>query len=183
LLYELFVGRTPFRAKQSEQTLANIVDSKRHLAQHPFLQHGPPDAVSLILGLLDPNPATRLGNGAKGWAAVTGHPFFAKGCGAEACAEVAAWGRGGDGGCGAPVDWDALVARATRAPFTPSVANAVDMSGFEDAQPEDPNAGPEEIPPYGGDPTAFEGFGSEFARDSAFSTIPQHASAQLAALE
>lgn len=232
LLYELFVGRTPFRAKQSEQTLANICDSKRHLAQHPFFtvramkreiglrrvrgschfawprgcnafsscpshlpnplppprvcfQHGPPDAVNLVLGLLDPNPATRLGNGAKSWAAVTTHPFFSKPCDATGLAEVSAWGAGGggDGGAAAAMDWDALMARAVPAPFTPSVANAVDTSGFEDEAPPDLCDEPEEVPPFGGDPRAFDGFGSEFARDSAFSTIPQHSSAQLAALE
>ena len=78
LLYELLVGRTPFRAKQNEQTLANIVASKGHLAGNPLLSKGNPDAASLIKGLLEPNPATRLGNGARGWRAVAEHPFFAK---------------------------------------------------------------------------------------------------------
>ena len=37
LLYELLVGRTPFRGRNNEQTLERIVNSKEHLAANPFL--------------------------------------------------------------------------------------------------------------------------------------------------
>jgi hypothetical protein len=61
--YELLVGRTPFRARQNEQTLANIVNSKKHLQSNLYLcRQGSNAAGSLIRGLLEPNPALRLGN-------------------------------------------------------------------------------------------------------------------------
>jgi hypothetical protein len=68
-----------------------------HLSDNRFFQTGPKDAVSLIKGMLDPNPATRLGNTAKGWSAVTSHRFFND------------------------INFDALLVRQIPAPFTPQV--------------------------------------------------------------
>jgi len=158
LLYELLVGRTPFRARQSEETLKHIVDSKRHLKDNRFMNTGPRDAVDLIRKLLDPNPATRLGGGNKGWRTIAHHKFFKD-----------------------KVDFDMMLARKCTAPFTPKVSDALDVSGFEDSAVDlkDETQGPRtKIPDYDGDQRAFRDFGSEFARDSAFSTIPAHASAR-----
>jgi serine/threonine protein kinase/CRP-like cAMP-binding protein len=156
LVYELFVGRTPFRGKQNEATLSNIVNSKSHLSDNRFLMAGPKDATSLIKGLLDANPATRLGNTAKGWSAITGHKFF-------------------NG-----VDFEKLLHRQLPAPFTPQVESALDMSGFEDSDVD--MSKPEVIPDYSGDQSGFADFGGEFARESSFSTIPSHPSAMVASL-
>jgi len=88
------------------------------------------DAASLIRGLLEPNPATRLGNGAKGWSAITWHPFFTH--------PQPLGGGGGGHGVGEgkedagskegdrvdwvdPIDWDRLVTRQVAAPFKPEV--------------------------------------------------------------
>ena len=135
LLYELFNGRTPFKARHAEHIAGNICDAKRHLATLQWMGQGPPEAVHLVKGLLDPNPATRLGNGAKGWGAVTAHPFFASVPGAPP-------GRGEVGGARflPAVDWDGMVSRAVAAPFTPAITDALDMSGFEDAPPPAPEA-------------------------------------------
>ena len=79
------------------------------------------------------------------------------------------------------MDWDALVSKAVEAPFKPKISDALDMSGFEDADPEEA-AAPEQIPDYTGPADAFATFGSNEARDSAFSSVPTHPSAKLAAL-
>ena len=146
-LYELLAGRTPFRARQNEQTLANIMDSKKHLSANLFLtRQGGKAEVSLIKGLLEPNPAVRLGNGAMGFAAITSHPFFE-----------------------GQTDWEAMLLRQVEAPFTPEIENALDMSGFEDSDVD--LSLPEKIPTFTGDQNQFTDFGSTLAADSKFSTL------------
>ena len=146
-LYELLVGRTPFRARQNEQTLANIMDSKKHLSANLFLtRQGGKAEVSLIKGLLEPNPAVRLGNGAMGFAAITSHPFFE-----------------------GQTNWEAMLLRQVEAPFTPEIENALDMSGFEDSDVD--LSLPEKIPTFTGDQNQFTDFGSTLAADSKFSTL------------
>lgn len=91
------------------------------------------DAASLIRGLLEPNPATRLGNGAKGWSAITSHPFFTHpqplgggggGHGVGEGKEGAGSKEGGSVDWVDPIDWDRLVTRQVAAPFKPEVGPA-----------------------------------------------------------
>jgi hypothetical protein len=88
------------------------------------------DAASLIRGLLEPNPATRLGNGAKGWSAITSHPFFTQPQPLGSGGGKGGVGDGKEGGDGKeegggdwvdPIDWDRLVTRQVPAPFKPEV--------------------------------------------------------------
>lgn len=66
------------------------------------------DARSLLTGLLDRNPSSRLGSGSKGAAAIKDHQFFTK-----------------------ALDWDRLNARGYRPPFKPTVENVSDASNFD----------------------------------------------------
>ncbi|POO04150.1 Protein kinase [Trema orientale] len=74
-IYEMIYGRTPFAAQTNESTLLNIV--KKPLAfptptPSSALEH---HARDLISGLLDKDPARRLGS-KRGAAEVRKHPFF-----------------------------------------------------------------------------------------------------------
>ncbi|CAN6352388.1 unnamed protein product [Urochloa humidicola] len=75
-LYELLHGRTPFAGADNEATLRNI--ARRPLAFPPASCGGAADAAAardLIAGLLDKDPARRLGS-RRGAADVKAHPFF-----------------------------------------------------------------------------------------------------------
>lgn len=74
-LYEMIYGRTPFAAQSNDATLANIV--KKPLA---FPTHAPSSTLEhhargLISGLLEKDPARRLGS-KRGSAEVKSHAFF-----------------------------------------------------------------------------------------------------------
>ena len=45
--------------------------------ERSFPESFPQEARSLVLGLLDPNPATRIGGGPEGLSVLKDHPFFA----------------------------------------------------------------------------------------------------------
>ncbi|CAN6338976.1 unnamed protein product [Urochloa humidicola] len=75
-LYELLHGRTPFAGADNEATLRNI--ARCPLAFPPASCGGGGDAAAardLIAGLLDKDPARRLGS-RRGAADVKAHPFF-----------------------------------------------------------------------------------------------------------
>lgn len=71
LLYEILCGRTPFYSRNREEVYSKIENGAlrfpRNLSQ---------DVVSLIRGLLDRNPNTRLGLGAEGINEIKRHAFF-----------------------------------------------------------------------------------------------------------
>ena len=71
VVYQLFVGRPPFQGESQYLVMQSI--KERHLEFPPYF---PLDAKSLVDRLLDPNPATRLGNGPLGFAELKNHPFF-----------------------------------------------------------------------------------------------------------
>ncbi|GAB0496248.1 hypothetical protein MMPV_007560 [Pyropia vietnamensis] len=72
LAYELLVGRTPFYSARREEVYARIESAPLR-----FPRHLSPTVTSLLRGLLDRNPATRLGMGPDGLEAVKRHPWFA----------------------------------------------------------------------------------------------------------
>lgn len=71
LLYEILCGRTPFYSRNREEVYSKIENGAlrfpRNLSQ---------DVVSLIRGLLDRNPNTRLGLGQEGINEIKRQPFF-----------------------------------------------------------------------------------------------------------
>lgn len=71
LLYEILCGRTPFYSKNRDEVYSRIENAElrfpRHLSQA---------VVSLIQGLLDRNPNTRLGQGNGGISDIKKHKFF-----------------------------------------------------------------------------------------------------------
>lgn len=73
LLYEILCGRTPFYSKNRDEVYNRI-----EKAPLKFPRHLSSEVISLITGLLDRNPHTRLGLGAEGIGAIKNHPFFEK---------------------------------------------------------------------------------------------------------
>mmetsp|Transcript_10047 Transcript_10047/g.26836 ORF Transcript_10047/g.26836 Transcript_10047/m.26836 type:complete len:618 (+) Transcript_10047:93-1946(+) len=71
LTYEVLCGRTPFYASNRDEVYDRIES-----APLKFPRHLSSDVVSLIRGLLDRNPKTRLGMGPSGMSEVKSHPFF-----------------------------------------------------------------------------------------------------------
>jgi serine/threonine protein kinase len=71
LLYEILCGRTPFYSKNRDEVYEKIENAPLR-----FPRHLSPEVISLIRGLLDRNPNTRLGLGATGIAAIKRHVWF-----------------------------------------------------------------------------------------------------------
>lgn len=71
LLYEILCGRTPFYSKNRDEVYDRI-----EKAPLRFPKHLSSDVVSLIRGLLDRNPNTRLGLGRTGISAIKQHAWF-----------------------------------------------------------------------------------------------------------
>lgn len=71
LLYEILCGRTPFYSRNREEVYLKIESGPLR-----FPRNLSPEVVSLIRGLLDRNPNTRLGLGPDGISEIKQHPFF-----------------------------------------------------------------------------------------------------------
>jgi serine/threonine protein kinase len=71
LLYEILCGRTPFYSKNRDEVYEKIENAPLR-----FPRHLSPEVTSLIQGLLDRNPNTRLGLGATGITAIKRHVWF-----------------------------------------------------------------------------------------------------------
>lgn len=71
-IYELFYGVTPFRGKDNEFTLANIVARGLEFPKEPMVAAS---AKDLISQLLDKDPTKRMGS-ILGASAIKHHPFF-----------------------------------------------------------------------------------------------------------
>jgi serum/glucocorticoid-regulated kinase 2 len=72
LLYEMLAGRPPFYNGDRGVMFQRIIH-----APIPSNSYVPPAAFDLICKLLDRNPRTRLGSGAKDFQAIKSHAFFA----------------------------------------------------------------------------------------------------------
>ncbi|RLN06615.1 hypothetical protein BBJ28_00002818 [Nothophytophthora sp. Chile5] len=126
LLYELIAGRTPFQHNDQNKIFEKILQG-RTMVKFPAKFDS--DAKDLVMKLLEPNPALRIGSLAGGMQDVVNHPFFAN----------------------AKFDWSALVKKTLKAPYTPAIKDAFDSGNF-DAYPEDAK-----IRPFTGSDT-FDGF-------------------------
>lgn len=126
LLYELLSGRTPFQHNDQNKIFEKILQGRTQVKFHPKFDA---DAKDLVLKLLEPNPALRIGSLAGGMDDVVNHAFFAN----------------------ARFDWAALVQKSLKAPFVPAIKDTFDSGNF-DAYPEDAN-----VRPFHGT-DAFEGF-------------------------
>lgn len=71
-IYELFYGVTPFRGKDHEFTLANIVARGPEFPKEPMVS---PKAKDLMSQLLEKEPTMRMGS-MLGATAIKHHPFF-----------------------------------------------------------------------------------------------------------
>lgn len=71
LLYEILCGRTPFYSRNREEIYMRIENGPLR-----FPRNLSPEVASLIRGLLDRNPNTRLGLGPEGISEIKRHPFF-----------------------------------------------------------------------------------------------------------
>lgn len=71
LLYEILCGRTPFYSRNREEIYKKIENAKVR-----FPKNLSQEVISLICGLLDRNPDTRLGLGDGGISEIKMHPFF-----------------------------------------------------------------------------------------------------------
>ena len=104
LIYELFLGRTPFQADYTTKIFQNIVASDKNLK---FPQGMDPLHVALCKKLLSSNPAFRLGSLSGGVMDIINDPFFND------------------------VDWEAIKARTMKSPYSPPVKSAADASNFD----------------------------------------------------
>jgi cGMP-dependent protein kinase len=126
LIYELIVGRTPFQHNNQNKIFETILQGRSQIKFPPKFDI---DAKDLVMKLLEPNPALRLGSLAGGMQDVLDHPFFTK----------------------AKFDWNALVKKTMKAPYVPAIKDEFDTTNF-DAYTED-----NQVKPYRGADT-FEGF-------------------------
>ncbi|KCV69705.1 AGC/AKT protein kinase [Fonticula alba] len=101
LLYEMITGLPPFFADDIEEMYQKILN-----APLVFPPEVSPKAQSLLRGLLDRSPSTRLGSG--GAHEIRAHPFFAD------------------------IRWDKLHARQVAPPFRPEVGGQTDTRNFDE---------------------------------------------------
>ncbi|TFK24092.1 AGC/Akt protein kinase [Coprinopsis marcescibilis] len=101
LLYEMMTGLPPFYDENVNTMYQRILSDPLQ-----FPPDIPQEARSVMTGLLQRNPAHRLG--ANGGEEIKRHPFFAK-----------------------YVDWNLLMAKKIQPPFKPSVESVLDVANFD----------------------------------------------------
>jgi cGMP-dependent protein kinase len=104
LVYELFLGRTPFQADYTTKIFQNIVASDKNLQ---FPAGMDPAHVALCRKLLTSNAAFRLGSLSGGVDDIINDAFFAG------------------------FNWDALKAGTLKSPYSPPVKGGDDTSNFD----------------------------------------------------
>ena len=102
VMYEMLVGRPPFRIPKGAYLNADLYKKKITLPE--FVSS---EAKDLISQLLVPNPKKRLGYGPEGGTAIKNHPYF-------------------EG-----IDWEEAWNRNLQPPFVPSLKNEIDLSYFD----------------------------------------------------
>jgi len=102
LLYEMLTGLPPFYDENTNEMYRKILQDPLHF---PGPEIVPNDAKSLLIRLLDRDPARRLG--ANGAAEIKSHRFFET------------------------VDWKRLLQKKIQPTFRPNVMNAMDTANFD----------------------------------------------------
>jgi protein-serine/threonine kinase len=114
LVFEMCCGWSPFYAEDTQQMYKNIAFGKVRFPRDALS----PDGRAFVKGLLNRNPAHRLG--AKNDAEeLMAHPFFAD------------------------IDWNALSRKLTQPPFKPKLKDQYDVSNFDPEFTNALTAGPE----------------------------------------
>lgn len=112
LIFEMLTGLPPFYDENTNQMYHKIL-----FGDLIFTDDVSPKAVSLITGLLDRDPAKRLGAGPTGPKEIKAHPFFDS------------------------INWADLEAKRVPAPWKPQLDNSLDTSNFDpeftDMKPQD----------------------------------------------
>jgi len=105
LIYELLSGETPFYKDGMEQ-----MDLFRAIVkcQYKMSRKIPPEARSVVEGLVKKDPAQRLGNLKGGEGDILDHSWF--------------W----------TIDWDKFRQKDIKAPHVPKIKNPLDASNFDD---------------------------------------------------
>jgi len=101
LLYEMLTGLPPFYDENVNEMYRRILEDELIFPDDMSIR-----AKTLLAGLLNRNPAHRLG--ATGAHFIKTHPFFEE------------------------IDWKLLLSKAYDPPFKPNVANALDTSNFDE---------------------------------------------------
>ncbi|KZV97998.1 Pkinase-domain-containing protein [Exidia glandulosa HHB12029] len=101
LLFEMMTGLPPFYDENVETMYQRILHDPLR-----FPDDMSQEARSIIIGLLNRDPARRLGN--NGGEEIKRHPFFSR-----------------------YIDWNRLLARKIQPPFKPSVESALDVANFD----------------------------------------------------
>ncbi|KAH9285207.1 Serine/threonine-protein kinase N2 [Echinococcus granulosus] len=102
LIYEMIVGKCPFRGPQEDDIYNSIV---RHEPKIPL--HVGPRAASIISQFMTKDPSRRLGVSAAGISDIKRHPFFSG------------------------LDFDALLANRVKPPFIPRLVGIEDVFNFD----------------------------------------------------
>ncbi|GAB1606854.1 serine/threonine-protein kinase N2 isoform X1 [Argonauta hians] len=103
LIYEMLVGESPFPGDDEEEVFDSIVNEE---VRYPkFLST---ESIAIMRRLLRRNPDKRLGSSERDAEDVKKQAFFRN------------------------VDWDALLMKRTRPPFTPTVKHPEDVSNFDE---------------------------------------------------
>lgn len=107
LIYELITGETPFYEDGMEQ-----MDLMRAIVKcnYTMPRKIPPEARSIVDGLVKKDPAQRLGNLKGGEDDILNHPWF--------------WSYTGK--------WDQFRNKEMKAPMVPKIKNPLDTSNFDD---------------------------------------------------
>eukprot|EP01038_Epipyxis_sp_PR26KG_P007986 gene7986-10829_t len=110
LIYELYLGKTPFQADYTTKIFQNIIAADKVLAFPPKMD---PLHVTIIRKLLSVNPAFRLGSLSGGIEDIIKDPFFAT------------------------LNWEAVINRTAPSPYSPPIGNPLDSSNFDEYDEED----------------------------------------------
>ncbi|KAJ3034450.1 Serine/threonine kinase [Rhizophlyctis rosea] len=102
LIYVMLIGRYPFHGEDETDILDAILEDA---IEYP--SNMPGATLSLLQGLMNKNPARRLGGGRSDAAEVKAHPYFAG------------------------QDWNAYLEKRIPPPFVPTIAHAGDVSNFD----------------------------------------------------
>ena len=119
------ISHTPFQAEYTSKIFQHIVASERYLK---FGLKGSEDTISIIRGLLCPNPSFRLGNLSAGIKGIMDHSFFEN------------------------IDWQCVCRKQWPAPYVPVIKGDMDSSNFSTYDEDN------KVPHYAGSEEFFDSF-------------------------